>query len=206
MEVNEMQIEDETGIYLVKLARLAAQKWIVENQRIEPIEPIPAQAETVTGAFVTVKTRSDDESTLRGCIGYPIGIKPLFEEVIDLAKSSTLEDPRFPPVDNSELSELVFEVTIMTPPQTINYENPQELLDKITVPGDGLIVDFKGYKGLLLPQVPVEQNWNKEEFLSFTCRKAFLPTDIWKKEKITVRKFQGVIFSEESPNGEIVRH
>lgn len=201
-----MQIEDETGIYLVKLARLAAKQWILEGTRLKAIEPKPAQVETVTGAFVTVKTKTGDESSLRGCIGYPIGFKPLVEEVIDLAKSSTMEDPRFPPVKKDEFPELVFEVTIMTPPQLIEYENPQDLLAQISVPGDGLIVEYKGYKGLLLPQVPVEQNWNKEEFLSFTCRKAHLPTDIWKKEKITVQKFQGVIFSEESPNGEIIKH
>ncbi len=201
-----MQIEDETGFYLVNLARTAAKQWIIEGSRINVPEPIPEQAKTVTGAFVTVKTKTDNESSLRGCIGYPIGFKPLFEEVIDLAKSSTMEDPRFSPVRKEELPDLVFEVTIMTPPQIVKYEKPQELLDQISVPGDGLIVEYKGYKGLLLPQVPIEQKWNKEEFLSFTCRKAYLPIDIWKKEKITVQKFQGVIFSEESPNGEIVRH
>ena len=201
-----MQIEDETGIYLVKLARIAAEKWIKENSKTDPTLPIPPQAESVTGAFVTVKTHEIGSLSLRGCIGYPIGIKPLYQEIIDLAKSSTLEDPRFPPVDKSELHDLIFEVTIMTPPQTIKYETPEELLNQISVPGDGLIVEYKGYKGLLLPQVPIEQNWNKEEFLSFTCRKAYLPTNIWKKEKIIVQRFQGIIFSEETPNGKITRH
>lgn len=201
-----MEIEDETGIYLVKLARFAAKKWIVDNLKPQATEPIPSQAETVTGAFVTVKTQVDGLTSLRGCIGYPIGIKPLYKQVIDLAKSSTMDDPRFPPVEKAEFPELVFEVTIMTPPQTIEYETPQELLDQITVPGDGLIVEFQGSKGLLLPQVPIEQNWNTEEFLSYTCRKAYLPTDIWKKEQITVQKFQGIIFSEEYPDGEIIRH
>ncbi len=201
-----MEIEDETGIYLVKLARFAAKKWIGDNLKPQATEPIPSQAETVTGAFVTVKTQVDGLTSLRGCIGYPIGIKPLYEQIIDLAKSSTMDDPRFPPVEKAEFPELVFEVTIMTPPQTIEYETPQELLDQITVPGDGLIVEFQGSKGLLLPQVPIEQNWNTEEFLSYTCRKAYLPTDIWKKEKITVQKFQGIIFSEEYPDGEIIRH
>lgn len=201
-----MEIEDETGIYLVKLARFAAKQWIVDNLKPQATEPIPSQAETVTGAFVTVKTQVDGLTSLRGCIGYPIGIKPLYKAVIDLAKSSTTEDPRFPPVEKAEFPELVFEVTIMTPPQIIVYETAQELLDQITVPGDGLIVEFQGSKGLLLPQIPIEQNWNKEEFLSNTCRKAYLPTNIWEKEKLTVQKFQGIIFSEEYPDGEIIRH
>lgn len=199
-----MKIEDETGIYLVKLARKAAEKWIKDNKPVKPEEPIPEQAHFVTGAFVTVKSVTGTEHNLRGCIGYPIGIEPLYKEIIDLAKASTLQDPRFPPVKERELPNLVFEVTVMTPPQRIEYSSPQNLLDQIEIPGDGLIVKLGPYQGLLLPQVPIEQRWNKEEFISYTCRKAYLPTDTWKTKKIIVEKFQGIIFSEIEPNGQIV--
>ncbi|MHA1260129.1 MAG: TIGR00296 family protein [Candidatus Heimdallarchaeaceae archaeon] len=198
-----MEILEETGFYLVKLARQSAQIWISEKKRPEPIYPIPEQAHLTTGAFVTVKSYSEGEHSLRGCIGYPIGIKALFEEIIDLSRESTLHDPRFPPVQESELSNLIFEVTVLTPPQGINYKDPQDLLAKINIPGDGLIVKYGRFQGLLLPQVPIEQKWNVEEFLSYTCRKAYLPTDIWKTKKITVEKFQGVVFSEIKPGGEI---
>ncbi|MHA2358166.1 MAG: AmmeMemoRadiSam system protein A, partial [Candidatus Heimdallarchaeaceae archaeon] len=179
-----MKVENETGIYLVKLARFAAESWIIRDSPPDPIEPIPEQAKITTGTFVTVKSKIGDTYTLRGCIGYPIGIKPLFEEVIELARESTLSDPRFSPVKESELAEIIFEVTVLTPPEEINYNTPEELLEKIDVPGDGLIVRYRGSAGLLLPQVPIEQNWGKEEFISYTCRKAYLPTDLWKKEKI----------------------
>ena len=201
-----MQVIDETGFYLVKLARYAAESWIIKGQKPIPIEPIPEQAKITTGAFVTVKSTFETGHALRGCIGYPIGIKPLYEEIIDLAKESTLKDPRFPPVKEEELKNLIFEITVLTPPVEIHYNTPEELIDNIEIPGDGLIVKFGGsHQGLLLPQVPIEQEWNKEEFISYTCRKAFLPVDIWRNEKITVEKFQGVVFSETTPEGEIMR-
>ncbi len=200
-----MQVKDETGIYLVKLARHSAESWVINSESPTPTEPIPEQATITTGAFVTVKSFENGETHLRGCIGYPLGIKSLYEEVIDLSRESTLNDPRFPPVKEHEFSSLVFEVTVLTPPNEIEYSDSADLLNQINVPGDGLIVKFGQYQGLLLPQVPVEQNWDKEEFLSYTCRKAYLPTDIWKKEKISVKKFQGVVFSEIEPMGKIKR-
>jgi uncharacterized protein (TIGR00296 family) len=200
-----MQVTDETGFYLVKLARYAAESWIIKDELPTPIEPIPKQAKVTTGAFVTVKSTFEDSHVLRGCIGYPIGIKALYEEVIDLAKESTLHDPRFPPVKENELQNLIFEVTVLTPPVEIQYSTPEELLDSIKIPGDGLIVKFGRSQGLLLPQVPVEQGWDKEEFISYTCRKAYLPVDTWRNEKITVEKFQGIVFSETTPKGEIKR-
>jgi uncharacterized protein (TIGR00296 family) len=200
-----MEVEDSTGVYLVKLARHAAEMWVKGEKTPHPIEPIPEQATFKTGAFVTVKTVEGKERHLRGCIGYILGLDSLYQEVIDLAKASTLNDPRFPPVTRDELPHIVFEVTVMTPPQEIEYDSPQNLLDQIEVPGDGLIVKLGRFQGLLLPQVPIEQGWNSEEFLSYTCRKAFLPMDAWKKEEITVEKFQGIIFSETEPYGEIVR-
>ncbi|NPD89880.1 MAG: TIGR00296 family protein [Asgard group archaeon] len=200
-----MDVKDETGIYLVKLARFSAKSWICEGKEPNPISPMPEQAKFTTGVFVTVKTRIGDEAHLRGCIGYPIGIKPLFEEVIDLARDSTLNDPRFDPVQKKELSSLIFEVTVLTPPEEIIYNSPEELLNNITIPGDGLIVKYGRTSGLLLPQVPVEQDWDVEEYISYTCRKAYLSTDIWKKEKIKVEKFQGIVFTETNPEGEIKR-
>ncbi|MHA1304888.1 MAG: TIGR00296 family protein [Candidatus Heimdallarchaeaceae archaeon] len=200
-----MEIDFATGEYLVNLARKAAESWVVRNERISPIEPIPEQAKLKTGAFVTVKKYRTTGEKLRGCIGYIEGIAPLYVEIIDLARASTLEDPRFPPVRPEELDNLIFEVTVLTIPEKIIYSNPSDLVSQIKVGRDGLIVE-KGYnRGLLLPQVPVEQHWNVEEFLSYTCRKAYLPIDIWKKEEIIIKRFQGIIFSEKMPGGEIER-
>ena len=82
----------------------------------------------------------------------------------------------------------------------VGYRAKLELMMK----NDGLIVKFGFNSGLLLPQVPIEYNWNAEEFLGHTCEKAGLPSDIWKNSQTKVLKFQGVIFKEESPNGKVV--
>jgi len=200
-----MEITDETGKYCVKLARKASESWIIYNKRIEPIKPIPEQAKEVYGAFVTVKKIVSSHEELRGCIGYPIGIKPLYQEIIDLARESTMFDPRFPSVSEEELPQLIFEVTILTPPEEIQYSTPEELLEQIEIGRDGLIVRYGKFQGLLLPQVPVEQGWDKETFITYTCKKAWLTGDAWKTLKLTVEKFQGVVFSEINPNGEIKR-
>ena len=198
-----MKITQETGHYLVKLARLAGETWVREGKRIKAPLPIPEQAKLTMGAFVTVKKLVYNHHELRGCIGYPIGIAPLVEEIIDLSRESTQRDPRFPPVSPNELDHIIFEVSILTPPQKINYNNPNELIQQIEIGKDGLIVKLGRFQGLLLPQVPIEQGWNVEEFISYTCRKAWLPPDSWKKEKIEVQKFQGYVFTEKTPRGEI---
>ena len=138
-----MKVEDETGQYLVKLARYAAESWIIEGKEPKPIEPIPEQAKFQTGAFVTVKKIIGNDRALRGCIGYILGIKPLYQEIIDLSRESTLNDPRFPPVSERELNDLLFEVPVLTPPAEIDYNSPEELLNQIEIPGDGLIVKHK---------------------------------------------------------------
>ena len=198
-----MKIEFKTGEYLVKLARKAGESWVKYNKAIDPIDPIPEQAKMKTGAFVTVKKHKFTLESLRGCIGYVEGIAPLYEEVILLAKSATQEDPRFPPVKPDELSNLLFEVTIMTVPEIIYYNTIEELVSQIKIGRDGLIVEKGFNRGLLLPQVPVEQSWTIEEFLSYTCRKAYLPVDTWKKTNLTIKKFQGIIFKEKVPGGEV---
>jgi uncharacterized protein (TIGR00296 family) len=87
----------------------------------------------------------------------------------------------------------------------IDVSDPIEYLSKIKVGKDGLIIRHSSYSGLLLPQVPVEYSWNVEEFLQHTCEKAGLERDTWKNESVKIEKFEGIIFKEETPNGQIVR-
>ncbi|NDB63395.1 MAG: TIGR00296 family protein, partial [Nitrosopumilaceae archaeon] len=115
------------------------------------------------------------------------------------------EDPRFSPVDKSELNEITFEVTILTPPEEIMINDKSKLPEKIKVGKDGLIIKQGHNSGLLLPQVPVEYGWNEQEFLSHTCQKAGLPSDCWMQKQTKVYSFEGIIFKEENPNGKIIR-
>jgi hypothetical protein len=152
------------------------------------------------GAFVTIHTYPSHN--LRGCIGIPLPIMPLKEAIAEASKSAT-KDPRFPPLNLDELDKIVVEVTILTPPEIINVKKPEEYLNEIKIGRDGLIVEQGFYKGLLLPQVPIEQGWNKEEFLSHTCMKAGLTPDAWFDKNIRISRFSGQVFTEIEPRGEI---
>jgi uncharacterized protein (TIGR00296 family) len=87
----------------------------------------------------------------------------------------------------------------------VEVTNPKEYLGKIKVGEDGLIVEKAGYKGLLLPQVPVEWEWCEEEFLCQCCVKAGLSPDSWLTKGAKIYKFQAIVFEEESPQGEVKR-
>jgi len=152
------------------------------------------------GAFVTLHTYPD--INLRGCIGIPLPVMPLRDAIAEGAKSAT-RDPRFPPLEENELDDIIIEVTILSKPEIIKIDKPEEYLPNIKIGRDGLIVEQGFFKGLLLPQVPIEQGWGKEEFLSHTCIKAGLMPDAWKNENIIISKFTGQIFSEIEPRGRI---
>jgi len=152
------------------------------------------------GVFVTIHTYPDHD--LRGCIGIPQPIMSLKNAIIESAESAT-RDPRFPPLDESELNNIIIEVTILTKPELIKVSRPKEYPSHIEIGRDGLIVEQSFYKGLLLPQVPVEQGWGKEEFLSHTCMKAGLLSDAWFEKNTKIFKFSGQIFTEVTPRGDI---
>ncbi len=152
------------------------------------------------GVFVTLHTFPDHE--LRGCIGIPLPIMTLEEALIESAKSVT-RDPRFPPLQRKELDAIVVETTVLTKPQRINAPQPQDYLKHILIGRDGLLVEQSFYKGLLLPQVPVEQEWEPEEYLSHACMKAGLPPDAWIDKATKISTFQGQIFTEIKPQGSI---
>ena len=129
----------------------------------------------------------------------------MVEAIIDSAVSAATRDPRFYPLSAGELGGVVFEVSVLTPPEPVQVENPKEYLGKIKVGEDGLIVEKGGYKGLLLPQVPVEWSWCEEEFLCQCCVKAGLPPDSWLTKGTKIYKFQAIVFEEETPEGEVKR-
>ncbi|OKY77162.1 MAG: hypothetical protein BTN85_1809 [Candidatus Methanohalarchaeum thermophilum] len=151
------------------------------------------------GVFVTLHKNGD----LFGCIGRPYPDQTLEDAVKQSALGAAFNDPRFPPLKESDLGNVTIEVTILTKPQEIN-EDSKDIEDKVKIGEDGLIIEKGNKKGLLLPQVPVEQGWSEVEFLSNTCTKAGIKPDAWLDEDVEIYKFQGSIFTEKTPNGEIV--
>ncbi len=171
----------------------------IKNRELSYKE-LPDRFNKKLGAFVTILTFP--ERDLRGCIGIPEPIMPL-KDAIKEAASSAIRDPRFPPLREEELQHVVIEVTVLTKPELINVGKPREYLDEIKIGRDGLIAEQGFYRGLLLPQVPVEQRWNVEEFLSQTCMKAGLPLDCWFDRSTKIYRFSGQIFSEKTPYGDV---
>ena len=105
----------------------------------------------------------------------------------------------------NDLDDLVFEVTVLSDTKEISTNSPSEILDSIKIGRDGLIIENGFKSGLLLPQVPIEYNWSEEQFLNHTCHKAGLTNDSWKDIATKISKFQGIIFKEILPNGEIIQ-
>jgi len=197
----DIQLSDSDGVVLVKTARRAVTGFLSNGNRIKLEPDLEEKFSFNSGVFVTL----NNPDGLRGCIGFPMPEKKLANAIVDGAIAAATEDPRFPSVKTNELNDIVFEVTVLTPPVEIDVYDPMEYLEKIKVGRDGLIIRHSFSSGLLLPQVPVEYGWNTEEFLQHTCEKAGLARDTWKNESVKIEKFEGIIFKEETPNGEIVR-
>jgi uncharacterized protein (TIGR00296 family) len=195
----------EEGKFLINLARNIVKQYLESGKVIKPPKETPKKLFEHCGVFVTINSVRHGEKELRGCIGYPYPTSPLVEAVIDSAINAATEDPRFEPLSLDELGKVVFEVSVLTPPEPVIVENPKEYLSKIKVGEDGLIVERGPYKGLLLPQVPVEWDWCEEEFLCQCCIKAGLSPDTWLTKDAKVYKFKAIIFEEQTPNGEVKR-
>ena len=195
----------EEGKFLSQLARNAVKEYLATGKTVKTPENTPKKLFEHCGVFVTINSLKNGEKILRGCIGYPNPTKPLAEAVIDSAISAATRDPRFHPLSLKEFGNVVFEVSVLTPPELIEVKKPEEYVAKIKVGEDGLIVEKGFFKGLLLPQVPVEWGWCEEEFLCRCCVKAGLPPDSWLTKGAKIYKFSAIIFEEETPQGEVKR-
>lgn len=195
------QLTPKEGKLLVKLARKAVEERLKKGKVIDVPKDVPQKLMEHCGVFVTLNSLTHGKKELRGCIGFPYATTPLTRAVIESAINSATQDPRFAPVSFEELDQILFEVSVLTPPQPIKVEKPQDYPSKIKVGQDGLIIEKGYYKGLLLPQVPVEWNWDEEEFLCQCCLKAGLPPDCWLAKGTKIYKFQAIIFEEVSPRG-----
>lgn len=197
------QLTQNEGEYLVKLARNAVEKYLKTRKILAMPENVSPKLMEKCGVFVTLNSVKHGKKELRGCIGFPFPSEPLAKAVIEAAIDSAARDPRFPSVTLKELDSIVFEVSVLTPPELISINKPTDYPTRIKVGQDGLIVERGSWKGLLLPQVPVEWNWDEEEFLCQSCIKAGLPPDNWLLKDTKVYRFQAIIFEELEPKGKI---
>jgi AmmeMemoRadiSam system protein A len=155
----------------------------LENREIPPDPPSPHLAEP-RGAFTSLYLNGE----LRGCVGYVLPVSAVYRTVIDTARAAAFEDTRFYPVTMKEARQLEVELSILSPPRPISAE-------EVEVGRHGLLVSLAGLRGLLLPQVPTERNWDRITFLEQTCRKAGLPLDAWMHGAI-IEAFTAEVFGE----------
>lgn len=126
---------------------------------------------------------------LRGCVGYAMPVRPLHRAVAETARAAAFEDSRFLPVTPEEVSGLTISLSVLSPLFRISAE-------QVEVGRHGLVISEGNHRGLLLPQVPVENGWDREMFLEQTCRKAGLPGDAW-HESVTIEAFTAEVFGDE---------
>jgi len=117
------QLSLEEGEFLVELARNAVKEYLETRKYVKAPENTPKKLYERCGVFVTINRVKNGEKELRGCIGYPYPTNPLVEAVIDSAINAATQDPRFYPLSSSELGEVVFEVSVLTPPEAIEAKN-----------------------------------------------------------------------------------
>ncbi|MGB7546810.1 MAG: AmmeMemoRadiSam system protein B [Terracidiphilus sp.] len=171
---------------LIALARKSVEYAVKQKHAYEPGANANQDLNQDLGAFVTLT----ESGVLRGCIGYTSAMKPLYMTVRDAATLAALRDPRFQPVSAAELNQLEYEISVLSPLRRVTD------IRQIEVGADGLLMKNGEHEGLLLPQVPVEQKWDRQKFLEGTCAKAGLQPDCWKDADTDIFMFTAVVFGE----------
>lgn len=191
----------EEGTLAVQIARKVIEAAIMKE---EPGEiDIPDSFREHGGIFTTISTYP--AKNLRGCIGYPQPVMPIYKAIVESAVAAATKDHRFPRLVPLELNRIILEVSLLTKPSPIKNTDPTSYPRLVSVGKHGLIVKKKGRSGLLLPQVPVELGWNSYEFLNQTCVKAGLPAKTWMDRTTEVLTFTAEVFEEMSPGGTVKR-
>jgi len=156
---------------------------------------IPARDDSalnkLCGAFVTLHKVNGAQRDLRGCIGRMSANQPLIETVRQMAKSAAFDDPRFPQLKPEELEKCHIEISALSP--MTPCADPRQV--KVGV--HGLYLSRSGRSGVLLPQVPVEQGWNLDEYLDYICIKAGLPPRSYEAPDAQLLTFTAIVFGEE---------
>jgi len=176
--------------FVLKLVREAVENYVKNNRKIAIPSDYPEELKEKKGVFVTLYKKG----LLRGCIGLPYPQKPLIEGLIEAA-TSVCEDPRFESLKEGELEDIIIEVSILTEPKLIET-HPINYSKEIKIGKHGLILRKDAFGGLFLPKVPVEQNWNIEQYLENLCFKAGLTGDMWLDPLSRIYKFETEVISE----------
>jgi AmmeMemoRadiSam system protein A len=147
------------------------------------------------GAFTTLYILENEETNLRGCIGYPDPAHPLVHSIALSARQAAIGDPRFSPVSPEELPRIITEVETLSPISEILNTSTEELYSNIEIGLHGLIIEYMGYRGLLLPKVASRYQWTPEEFLQNTSMKAGLTANSYLKPDAKIFQFTTTLYT-----------
>lgn len=186
-----MKLTDDEKQILLQIARESIKEEFGLG-KVNLEQDFPLSIKEKCGAFVTLTI----DRELRGCIGYIVANKPLYEIVYEVAKKSAFEDPRFYPLTEEEVNHIEIEVSVLSPLRQIKS------IDEIKIGEHGLVIQKGPFHGLLLPQVATRYNWTVKEFLEHTCQKAGLSKNEWKDPQTKIEVFSAEVFSESEIGGE----
>ncbi|OGS36719.1 MAG: hypothetical protein A2293_10390 [Elusimicrobia bacterium RIFOXYB2_FULL_49_7] len=180
-----MTLDQKERKRLLTLAR-ASMESSVTQKPLPDFGKLPDKFQEECGAFVSLHKNGE----LRGCIGYILPVKPLSETILEMAKAAALHDNRFYPVVQNELAQIDIEISVLTPPVEIpSYHEFQ-------VGQHGIFIKLRGRQAVFLPQVAVEQKWDKETTLQHLCAKAGLPENAWQDPNMEFSVFEAIVFGE----------
>lgn len=184
----ELNLDDKEKKYYLELARSAiASELDIPYKLSSEANYYPPHGNDLYGVFVTITI----DGELRGCIGYIRGYEPLTKSIKKMAKEAAFHDYRFGPLRDTEFDKIKLEISILSPMQKINS------IDEIVIGRDGLMITRQNNSGLLLPQVPIEYNWDLKTYLEHLCLKAGLPTNAYNLPGTIIYRFSAYIFSED---------
>jgi hypothetical protein len=180
---------------LLGIARAAVISGLAGKPLPDSPPPLPSFSPSSTwpglieprGVFTTLYLAGQ----LRGCVGYALPVRPLYRAVAETARAAAFEDSRFWPVTAEEAPALQFSLSVLSPLFPISAS-------EVEVGRHGLVISDGKRRGLLLPQVPVEHNWDPETFLAQTCHKAGLPPDAWRSSE-AIEAFTAEVVSDQDP-------
>ena len=186
-----MLLTKKQGTELINLARQSINSYFFNTKLNLDIKTKENYLKE-QGVFVTLTI----DGKLRGCIGYPEPVLPLYKAIIEAAQAAAFDDPRFPPLTKEEFKHIKIEISVLTIPEHIDVKKPEDYIKNIKIGRDGLIIRSRLGSGLLLPQVFEEYNCTPREALEMVCDKAGLSSEEWKNLDNKIYKFQAQIFSE----------
>lgn len=195
-----LKICEADGQLLIKLARESIFQALSDKQNHKTVKIDTAHFKQHLSSNILTEKRGTfvtlhKNKTLRGCIGNIEPVKTIFSGIMDNARHAAFSDSRFSPLSKEEFQEIDIEISVLTPPEKVEYSTPHDLIAKLTPCIDGVIIKKKYHNATFLPQV-WEQLSTHEQFLSHLCIKAGLDDNAWKKENLEVLKYQVQFFEE----------